>query len=189
MLRLEDKWRRRFEADAKECEHSERREILRSRKQTTASLSEATSMRSRVQPASALGQGKEKGEGAEAPAQGTVRATWQEIEIAFTSDERVQIRNSAKIETRNYGEFGFEDRRSGKPKQAWAALRELAERDGLIRRPTQLSKKWPLVERRMQEIRKILRAHFGIKSDPIPFVEGTGYQAVFKIGCRPSYHS
>lgn len=35
----------------------------------------------------------------------------------------------------------------------------------------------------------MLRAHFGISADPIPFVEGTGYRATFRIGCRPSYEA
>jgi hypothetical protein len=38
-----------------------------------------------------------------------------------------------------------------------------------------------------QEIRAVLRSHFGLLTDPIPFLEGTGYQACFKIDCGPSY--
>jgi hypothetical protein len=88
-----------------------------------------------------------------------------------------------------YNELGFEDRRTGKPKQAWVTLRTLAEQRGLIRQPTKEHPRWSVVEKRMQEIRKILRKQFQIKSDPIPFVAGAGYQALFKISCRPSYHS
>jgi hypothetical protein len=36
-------------------------------------------------------------------------ATWEEIEILFLSDERVQILNGTNRETRNYAEFGFAD--------------------------------------------------------------------------------
>jgi len=118
---------------------------------------------------------------------GAGTATWENIEISFLSDERVQIRNGTKFETRNYAEFGFEDRRSGKPNQAWENLRALAEKRGLIREPPRAHQNWPRVEKRIQETRKILRNHFGISSDPIPFVEGAGYQARFKIGCGSSY--
>src|ERR1019366_3981029 len=33
------------------------------------------------------------------------------------------------------------------------------------------------------------RKHFGVSADPLPFVEGTGYQALFKISCSPSFHT
>ena len=120
---------------------------------------------------------------------GDMEATWDTIEISFLSDERVQIRNGTNSETRNYAEFGFADGRSKKANQAWETLRALAEEGGTIRDGAKISRTWPKVEKRMQEIRKVLRKHFRISADPIPFVEGTGYQARFKIGCRPSFHT
>ncbi len=123
------------------------------------------------------------------PESGSLEATtWDIIEISFLSDERVQIRSGAKTETRNSAEFGFEDRRSGKPIQAWETLRALAEQGGIIRDTAKTGRTWPKVEKRMQEIRRVLRKHFRISEDPIPFVTGTGYQARFKINCRPSFH-
>lgn len=64
------------------------------------------------------------------PAQssGKETATWDTIEIWFLSDERVQVRNGASLETRNYAELGFEDGRTGKPNQAWETLRGLARK-------------------------------------------------------------
>jgi hypothetical protein len=114
-------------------------------------------------------------------------AKWEDIEISFLSDERVQIRNGPQPETRNYAELGFEDRRNGKPNRAWLMLRDLAEMRGIIRYPTKTCGVWSKVEKRMQEIRKALRQHFGISTDSVPFIEGTGYQAQFKIGCSPSF--
>ena len=116
-------------------------------------------------------------------------ATWDTIEISFLSDERVQIRHGVTSETRNYAEFGFADGRSGKPNQAWVTLRALAEQGGIIRDTAKTGRTWPKVEKRMQEIRRVFRKHFGISADPIPFVEGTGYEAHFKINCRSSYHT
>ena len=118
---------------------------------------------------------------------GAVAATWDAIEISFLSDERVQIRTGAKSETRNYAEFGFADGRSGKANRAWEILRMLAEQGGTIRDAAKAGRTWPKVEKRMQEIRKVLRIHFGISADPIPFIKDTGYQARFKISCSPSY--
>jgi hypothetical protein len=68
-------------------------------------------------------------------------------------------------------------------------LRVLAELGGIIKDTAKMGGTWPKVEKRMQEIRKALRKHFGIAADPIPFVAGTGYQARFKICCSPSYHT
>ncbi len=120
-------------------------------------------------------------------------ASWRDIEISFLSDERVQIRNGTTTETRNYGELEFADRRAkqGKPKpnQAWMTLRAMAEQNGIIRDGAKTGASWPKVEKRIQEIRKVLRKHFSITADPIPFVEGTGYQASFKIRCSPSFHT
>jgi hypothetical protein len=115
--------------------------------------------------------------------------TWDAIEIQFISDERVQVRKSETTQTYNYTEFGFEDSRNGKPNRAWVLLRTLAEKRGIVQSPAEAGQNWPRVEKRIQEIRKVLRARFGISADPIPFIEGTGYQAIFKIGCRRSYES
>ena len=116
-------------------------------------------------------------------------ADWQDIEVSFLSDERVQIRNGARSESRNYAELGFGDGRNGKPNQAWVTLRVMAQENGIIRDGAKTGAAWPKVEKRIQEIRKVLRRHFSITADPIPFVEGTGYQACFRIGCGPSFHT
>jgi hypothetical protein len=116
-------------------------------------------------------------------------STWDTVEISFLSDERVQICNGASSETRNYSELRFEDHRNGKPNQAWVTLRHLAEARGIMVDPAKTGGCWPKVEKRMQEIRKALRHHFGISADPVPFIPGTGYQARLKIGCAPSFHT
>jgi hypothetical protein len=113
-------------------------------------------------------------------------AGWDGIEISFLSDERVQIRKGASTETRNYAELGFADHRNEKPNWAWAMLRDLAKVRGTMA-SAPADQDWPKVEKRMQEIRKVLRNHFAISTDPVPFVKGTGYQACFKIGCSPSF--
>jgi hypothetical protein len=121
------------------------------------------------------------------------RADWDAIEISFLSDERVQISKGRNTETRNYAELGFADRRAKgsqpKPNLAWATLRAMAEQNGIIRDGAKTRAAWPKVEKRMQVIRKALRKHFGITTDPVPFINGVGYQACFRIGCGPSFHT
>ena len=118
-----------------------------------------------------------------------VERDWTEIEVTFLSDERVQIRDGKSIATRNYAEFGFQDGRNEIPTRAWQMLRRLAELRGIIRNGAEAHQPWPKVEKRVQEIRRVFREYFGISSDPLPFIEGSGYQAKFKISCGISYRS
>jgi len=119
----------------------------------------------------------------------TPATSWDSIELSFLSDERVQIRNGAEIKTLNYAEFGFQDGRSGKPNGAWLTLREMAKNNRTLKHRGNIGKTWSIVEKNIQNVRKILKAHFGITIDPIPFVSNVGYQASFKIGCRRSFDS
>lgn len=119
---------------------------------------------------------------------------WADIEIIFLSDERVGIKIGGTTETRNYAEMGFA-KKSGKPKLAWFELRDFAEKKG-VKRIASNSQQWTAVEKRMQEIRKVLRSGFRLSEDPLPFIKKTrrqqddfGYRARFKIGCGSSYNS
>ena len=123
-------------------------------------------------------------------------ATWGDVSIEFTSDERVQIAVFDKKNTQNYSEMGFSDGRTGKPTQAWIFLRALAEKNGVISAPP-AGMNWSGVEKRVQKIREVLRAHFlnqGFaipqKSDPLPFSEGAGngYRATFKVTRNRSFY-
>lgn len=133
-----------------------------------------------AEPEQARGSPQSSGAGA---------ATWDTIEISFLSDERIQIYNGTDTKPYNYAEFGFADSRNGKPNQAWVTLRDLAEAKGIILINARRVSPWPKVEKRIQEIRKALRDHFGITSDPFLFKDGIGYQARFKIGVSPSFHT
>lgn len=52
-------------------------------------------------------------------------AKWENVQVSFLSDERVQIAIFDKTYTQNYAEMGFSDGRTGKPTQAWIFLRAL----------------------------------------------------------------
>jgi hypothetical protein len=113
---------------------------------------------------------------------------WPEIQIAFLSDERVEIcHGDSSRKTYNYGELGFEDRRNGKPNRAWVMLREIAGQNGAMPRPPQ-GKNRAMIQKRIEEIREKLRNHFKIRTDPIPF-NGNMYRASFKISRRPSFET
>ncbi len=113
--------------------------------------------------------------------------TWPSLEIRFVSDERVQILIEGQPgPTYNYAEMGFEDRRGKLPNRAWVALRALAESNGSI--PLKKgAKDWPKLEKRIQEIRRVLRAHFRLLGDPVPFKKAVGYRTAFRISCAPSF--
>jgi hypothetical protein len=44
------------------------------------------------------------------------------------SDERVRVKDGTQLQTFNYSEMGFEDRRSGKPNEGWGTLRNRQSR-------------------------------------------------------------
>jgi len=117
---------------------------------------------------------------------------WKDVNIRFLSDLRVQVKTPDKDETFNYAELGFADRRRGKskadkPKLAWRMLQRLAESGGTIRAPKK-DGGWPQVEKQVQELRKVLRRHFCIRTDPVPFVRG-GYEAAFEITLDAAYQT
>lgn len=116
-------------------------------------------------------------------------ACWEEIEIVFLSDERVQIHVGKQRETRNYAEFGFMDNKTRNPNGAWIGLRRFAEFGGVVRNGTEAGLPWKKFEKRVQEIRKLFRRHFGISSDPIQFVQDLGYRTRFKVKCGPSFRT
>jgi len=113
---------------------------------------------------------------------------WEDIEILFLSDHRVQIsRLGVKAEPVNYADFGFADGRNENPNLAWQTLRILAEQEGILSNEKEANARWADVEKRIQEVRKVLRSYFQISSDPILFVKDRGYVAQFRIRCSKSY--
>ncbi len=114
-------------------------------------------------------------------------STWEEIEISFISDERVQMKVGKQLQTGNYAEMGFADRRSEKPNQGWGMLRTLAAAGGVIPDSARNSKDFMAMGKRIERVRGALRAHFQIDSDPIPLDPAGGYRCRFKLGCARSF--
>ena len=121
---------------------------------------------------------------ADGPGQGADQSIgkWEDLEIRFLSDERVQIFIRGRANnTRNFAEMGFEDLRGngGKPNAAWHVLHTLAANNGIS--PDKVISGQQAIQKRMQQIRKVLGAQFGLPENPIRFVDGTGYVTSFKI--------
>ena len=113
--------------------------------------------------------------------------TWGDIQVWFLSDERVEVTDGSTVLTFNYTEFGFEDSRSGKPNSAWAMLRRFAENEGRLELASIEMVDRSQVEKQIQDVRRVLRHHFGLGDDPLPFQRNEGYRAIFKLGCRQSF--
>ena len=114
---------------------------------------------------------------------------WGDLEVFFLSDTRLQFKVGEDAVTYNYEELGFVDRRSKKPDGAWLEFRNLAEKNGNIRKPINARGRWTTTEKRMQQIRKRLRSLFRQNADPIPFLKRDGYCAQMKIICASSYEA
>ena len=112
---------------------------------------------------------------------------WGDIEILFFNEHTVQITAGQTKVNHDFGVLGMADKRSGKPTLAWGALHALALNNGVINHAPEKISDWRTVEKRMQEIRAWLRKRYGISSDPVPYVRGTGYRTRFKINRAPSY--
>jgi hypothetical protein len=113
--------------------------------------------------------------------------SWMEIQIEFISEERVQIWFQGEPTTVNYEEMGFCDRRNGRPNRCWSLLRLLAQHQGTIPVAGRRSTDWPAIEKRVQQIRKLLQSHFGISQDPLPFEKRVGYQLRCQIKFGSSF--
>jgi hypothetical protein len=116
---------------------------------------------------------------------------WEDIEIRFTSEHRVQTFVCDKPrESMNYADMGFEDRRGGggKPVKAWDFLMALSQNgDGIY--PAAKIFGDQSIQKRAQDLRDRLAGYFGIAGDPLPFVEGIGYRGRFKIRRSPGFDS
>ena len=86
----------------------------------------------------------------------------------------------------NYAEVGFGDGRHGRPKAAWETLRALAESGGVVA-STRTAADWPRLEKRIQELRRVLQAVFKVPEDPIPYRDGA-YRTRFTIRVGSSYN-
>jgi hypothetical protein len=104
------------------------------------------------------------------------------VEITFLSDERIQVWIVGRPQTYNYAEFGCMDRRSERPNQVWRMLRLLAEAEGALPATARSAQPgWPAMEKQLERLRKVLRRHFQLSEDPLPFKKDTGYRLRCKI--------
>ena len=78
-------------------------------------------------------------------------------------------------------EAGFENRKTGKPINAWMLLCEIAKNDGKVDRPTNRDDVSKL-EKAVQELRKRLNQMLGLTEDPFEkYRKVRCYKAKFKI--------
>jgi hypothetical protein len=112
--------------------------------------------------------------------------SWDAVEIRFVSDFTFQaVVNGTVRVPQNYAEVGLGDGRHGRPKAAWETLRSLAESGGVVA-STRTAADWPRLEKRIQELRRVLQAVFKVPDDPIPYRDGA-YRTRFTIRVGSSY--
>ena len=115
---------------------------------------------------------------------------WGDVEIRILSETRVQLRLRGQPGgVFTYAEMGFEDGRTGNPRQSWSTLLKLAEEKGGIRHKTIHAR--GQLEKHVQHIRHELRGLFpNAVGDPLPWVKSKGrYVAQFLISTSPSFGS
>lgn len=108
---------------------------------------------------------------------------WEDVKLDFLSDERIQVWIGGDPQTYNYAEFGCADRRTGGPNTAWKMLQVLAASHGVIPATSRTAvRDWPAMEKQLQRLRAVLRQHFGLTDDPLPFRRNEGYRLRLQIG-------
>ena len=130
--------------------------------------------------------------------------------IRFTSEHQVQITIGGDLKgEKTYEDLGFAKKKSESPNRAWEMLQDLAKGDGRLQLESVRSGKELLTgqrkgqtrnmtqtgivavrteqtrlrsgqQKRIQELRKILRGYFRTDADPVPFVKGE-YTTAFRI--------
>ncbi len=100
---------------------------------------------------------------------------WHEVTISIIDNENVRISVKDKTERKHYFDMGFRKGKSSKPVASWVVLGDLIE-NGCFKY-TAISKS--KAEKSIEDLRKRLRAYFGIQGDPISLKDG--YRPVFKL--------
>ncbi|MBM2834236.1 MAG: hypothetical protein HW406_1397 [Candidatus Brocadiaceae bacterium] len=100
---------------------------------------------------------------------------WHELVISFDDTESVTISTKTKTEKRHYFDMGFRKGKSNKPVASWFVLKVLCENGYMQYAETGKAK----AEKSIQDLRKRLKAIFGIHGDPITLNDG--YRPVFKV--------
>jgi len=109
---------------------------------------------------------------------------WEEVNIAFISDEALKVKARDQLKEFKFDQIGFEDKRSGKPKRLWLFLQAFAAKGGELSwqdvgssgmNPNQ-------VQSNVKRLRKILCNFMGIEDDPFqPYRKVKAYQTKFTI--------
>jgi len=112
--------------------------------------------------------------------------SWEEVSMAFVSDEAIKVRARKQLKEYRFDQIGFNNKKNGKPNILWLFLRALAQRGGELswenagRYGTQLNQNQ--VQSNVKRLRKLLRDFMGIKEDPFyPYRKVKAYQTKFTL--------
>lgn len=107
-------------------------------------------------------------------------SNWSDLKMTIIGYEKVKLKVKGETTTTNYEKMGFEDRRKGKPNDAWKRLTEFAYNNGMLTNFSSTKKN--KIEKDVQDIRNILSKRFKIVGKPIPdYIKGEGYKTAFNI--------
>ena len=109
---------------------------------------------------------------------------WEDVTIAFISDNDIRVEAKGLAEQYSYDEIEFEDKRAGGKRKLWFVLRALAMLGGraTVDNLIPASKAESLVSKDIQLLRKILYKLMGIKGDPFYHTKkGGDYQTKFTL--------
>lgn len=113
---------------------------------------------------------------------------WEEVTLAFISDDILRVSAHSTSKKFNYSEIGFLDGRMGdKPDTRWRLLIVLASQDGLSWNSAVDQTTQNRAKKAISELRQRLKAIVGIDDDPFfPYKKKRGWQPRFRLEDRRS---
>ena len=100
---------------------------------------------------------------------------WHEVKISFIDRENVKISVGNKTAKKHFFDMGFRKGKTCKPVKSWDVLFTFSEKGCLKYSQSTQSK----TEKDIQDLKRRLKAYFGMKGDPI--ILRDGYKPVFKV--------
>jgi len=109
---------------------------------------------------------------------------WEEVSIAFISNEAIKVRARGQLREYRFNQIGFENQISGKPNRLWLLLQAFGLRGGQLSWQDLSSTGMTAnqVQSNVKRLRKILRNFMGIENDPFhPYRKVKAYEAKFTL--------
>jgi len=110
---------------------------------------------------------------------------WQDLRITAVDGHTIRATIAGQSKVFYYHQMDMENRRNNEPNKQWAVLVAILDNSGKLPWPPRQSKGVEAFRRQVSELRKRLKAFFGINDDPVVIERGYNgdtIRAKFRVG-------